>query len=88
MDIASVGSMTKSPLYPRGKLHRLLQLENLRQNGLVTWETQQTDYPRTRPDLQTMNLAAARAVPATPGIFTVQPPEIPDDAQTPDENVA
>ncbi|MBA1847810.1 hypothetical protein G9H56_47720, partial [Escherichia coli] len=20
-------------------------------NGLVTWETQQTDYPRTRPDL-------------------------------------
>ena len=20
-------------------------------NGLITWETQQTDYPRTRPDL-------------------------------------
>lgn len=28
-----------------------MQLENLRQNGLVTRETQQTDYPRTRPDL-------------------------------------
>lgn len=39
-------------------------------NGLVTWETQQTDYPRTRRTCQTMNLAAARAVPATPGIYT------------------
>ncbi len=33
-----------------------------------------------------MNLAAARAVPATPGSLQCQPPEIPDDAQTPDEN--
>ncbi len=88
MDIASVGSMTKSSAHPRGKLHRLLQLENLRQKRSVTWETQQTDYPRTRPDLPNQNLAAARAVPATPGIFTALTAEIPDDAQTPDENVA
>nr|WED68953.1 hypothetical protein PJ912_01220 [Pectobacterium colocasium] len=39
-------------------------------NGLVTWETQQTDYPRTRRTCLTMSLAAARAVPATPGIST------------------
>lgn len=39
-------------------------------NGLVTWETQQTDYPRTRPDLPITNRAAARAAPATPGIST------------------
>jgi nitrate reductase alpha subunit len=28
-----------------------VQLENLCEGGIVTWETQQTDYPRTRPDL-------------------------------------
>ncbi len=28
-----------------------MQLEIYVKNGLVTWETQQTDYPRTRPDL-------------------------------------
>lgn len=39
-------------------------------NGLVTWETQQTDYPRTRLICQTMNLAAARAGQVTPGIST------------------
>lgn len=39
-------------------------------NGLVTWEIQQTDYPRTRPDLPIMNLAAARVAQVTPGIFT------------------
>lgn len=35
-----------------------------------------------------MNLAAARAVPATLVSLQRQPPEIPNDAQTPDENVA
>jgi nitrate reductase alpha subunit len=28
-----------------------VQLEDLVKNGVVTWETQQTDYPRTRPDM-------------------------------------
>ncbi len=70
MDIASVGSMTKSSALPTGKLHRLLQLENLRQKRSGHLETQQTDYPRTRPDLPNHEPRAARAVPATPGIFT------------------
>ena len=40
-------------------------------DGVITWETQQTDYSRVLArTCQTMNLAAARAVPATPGIFT------------------
>lgn len=39
-------------------------------NGLITWETQQTDYPRTRPDLPTTSRAAARAGPAIPGTST------------------
>ncbi|QUJ04726.1 hypothetical protein KCP78_07815 [Salmonella enterica subsp. enterica] len=32
---------------PMGELHRFLWLEIYVQNGLVTQETQQTDYPRT-----------------------------------------
>lgn len=39
-------------------------------NGLVTWETQQTDYPRTRPDLPNHEPRAARAAPVIPGIST------------------
>ncbi len=39
-------------------------------NGLVTWEIQQTDYPRTRPACPIMNLAAARVAQVTPGIST------------------
>ena len=40
-------------------------------NGLITWETQQTDYPRTRNDLPNHEpRAAARAVPATAGTST------------------
>ena len=38
--------------------------------GIVTWETQQTDYPRTRWDCPTMSHAAAHEVPATAGICT------------------
>ncbi len=38
-------------LNPWGELHRVLFLEDLREGGIITWETQQTDYPRTRPDL-------------------------------------
>ena len=57
-------------------------------NGLVTWETQQIDYPRTRPDLPNHE----PRLPARCQLLLVslqcQPPEIPDDAQTPDENVA
>jgi nitrate reductase alpha subunit len=36
--------------------------------GIITWETQQTDYPRTRPICPTTNRAAARAGRATAGI--------------------
>lgn len=39
-------------------------------NGLVTWEIQQTDYPRTPLTCPIMNLAAARVAQVTPGIFT------------------
>jgi nitrate reductase alpha subunit len=38
--------------------------------GIVTWETQQTDYPRTRPTCPTTSRAAARAAPATAGTCT------------------
>ncbi|MDY7065906.1 hypothetical protein PsexTeo8_23580 [Pseudomonas extremaustralis] len=38
-------------------------------NGLITWETQQTDYPRTRNDLPNHDVAA-RAVRATAGTST------------------
>ncbi|MDZ7711837.1 MAG: molybdopterin-dependent oxidoreductase [Rhodovibrio sp.] len=52
--------------------------------GIVTWETQQTDYPRTRP-----GSAQPRAARLLPGrqLFLVhlqrQPPEVPDGAQAP-----
>lgn len=36
--------------------------------GIITWETQQTDYPRTRADLRTMNRAAVRAGQAIAGM--------------------
>lgn len=39
-------------------------------NGLVTWEIQQTDYPRTHLTCQITNLAAARVAQVTPGIST------------------
>jgi nitrate reductase alpha subunit len=32
-------------------------------NGLVTWETQQTDYPRTRPDLPNHETPGISIVP-------------------------
>ncbi len=35
----------------RGELHRVVQLEDFRQEWLITSEIQQTDYPRTLPDL-------------------------------------
>ena len=38
--------------------------------GIVTWETQQTDYPRTRPICRTTSRAAAHGAPATAGIST------------------
>lgn len=57
-------------------------------NGLVTWETQQTDYPRTRPDLPT---TSAR-LPARCKLFLVplqrQPAEIPAGAPHADRTVA
>ncbi|MGA4815762.1 hypothetical protein ACPA9J_13825 [Pseudomonas aeruginosa] len=44
-------------------------------NGLITWETQQTDYPRTRPDLPNHE---PRGLPARGQLFLVhlqrQPP--------------
>jgi hypothetical protein len=41
----------KIVLDPRRQLHRVVLVEDLRQGGIVTWETQQTDYPRTRWDM-------------------------------------
>ena len=57
-------------------------------NGLVTGKPSRLTIRVPVRICQTMNLAAARAVPATPVSLQCQPPEIPDDAQTPDENVA
>lgn len=58
-------------------------------NGLVTGKPSRLTIRVLARTCQTMNLAAARAVPATPRyLLQCQPPEIPDDAQTPDENVA
>lgn len=37
-------------------------------NGLVTWETQQTDYPEPARICLIMNRAAAHAAPVIPGI--------------------
>ena len=38
-------------LHPWRELHRLVQWKIYVKGGIVTWETQQTDYPRTRPEL-------------------------------------
>ncbi len=70
MDIASVGSMTKSSALPTGKLHRLLQLENLRQKRSGDREPQQTDYPRTRPDLPNHEPRGCPRGASYSGIFT------------------
>jgi len=43
-------------------------------SGVVTWETQQTDYPRTRPGMPTTSRAAARAVPPTAGTSRIKYP--------------
>ena len=51
-------------------------------------ETQQTDYPRTRPDLLTTNHAAARAAQATSVSLQRQPPEIPAGAPSADRTLA
>jgi nitrate reductase alpha subunit len=57
-------------------------------NGLITWETQQTDYPRTRPDLPNHE---PRGCPrgASYSWYVYSPArEVPDDARPPDGNVA
>lgn len=40
-------------------------------NGLVTWETQQTDYPRTRPDLPNHEPRGCPRGASYYGIYTV-----------------
>lgn len=49
-------------------------------NGLVTWETQQTDYPRTGRICQITNRAAARARQLLLVSLQRQPPEVPAGA--------
>ncbi len=49
-------------------------------NGLVTWETQQTDYPRTRPDLPNHEPRARRARQLLLVSLQRQPPEVPAGA--------
>jgi nitrate reductase alpha subunit len=39
------------------------------QSGVVTWETRQTDYSRTRPGVPNHEPVAARAAPRIAGIF-------------------
>jgi nitrate reductase alpha subunit len=46
-------------------------------NGLVTWETQQPTIRVLVRICPTTSLAAARVVPAIPGISTAQPSEYP-----------
>jgi len=40
--------------------------------GIVTWETQQTDYPRTRADLPNHEPRGCARGASTPGICTAQ----------------
>ena len=50
-------------------------------NGLITWETQQTDYPRTRPDLPNHEPRGCRAGQLFLVHLQRQPPEVPEGAQ-------
>ena len=57
-------------------------------NGLITWETQQTDYPRTRPDLQPRaSRLSQRRVLQLVCLFGPAR-EVPDDPGPPDRDVA
>ena len=40
-----LGPRRRRPQHARRELHRFVQLEGLRQDGVITWESQQTDYP-------------------------------------------
>ena len=62
------------PVHPRGELHGSCSWKVYVKDGIITWETQQTDYPvgRSRPARST-SLAAARAVPPSPGTPTRRP---------------
>ena len=47
--------------------------------GIVTWETQQTDYPRTRPELPNHEpRGCSRGASYSWYLYTRQPPEISD----------
>jgi nitrate reductase alpha subunit len=48
---AALAARQDRPFDAWRELHGLVLVEGLRQGGIVTWETQQTDYPRTRPDM-------------------------------------
>ncbi|XNM78106.1 hypothetical protein ACLK19_08325 [Escherichia coli] len=82
MDIASVGSMTKSSALPTGDLHWLLQLENLRQKGvghLGNPADSLSAYPSAFAETTTLRLPAR--CQRLLAFLQCQPPEIPDDAQ-------
>ncbi|XNM85401.1 hypothetical protein ACLK14_07065 [Escherichia coli] len=72
MDIASVGSMTKSSALPTGSTASAPAAG--KSTSKTVWSPGKPSRLTIRVPVricQTMNLAAARAVPATPGIFTV-----------------
>ena len=46
-----LGARQDRALHPRRELHRICSWKIYVKGGIVTWETQQTDYPRTRWDM-------------------------------------
>ncbi len=57
--------------------------------GIVTWETQQTDYPRTRPDMPNHEpRGCARGAWYSLVSLQRQSPEVPDDPRPADEALA
>ncbi len=79
MDIASVGSMSKIVRSTHGvNCTGSCSWKSYVKNGLVTWETQQTDYPRTRPDLPNHEpRGCPRGASYSWVSLQCQPPEIP-----------
>ncbi len=50
--------------------------------GIVTWETQQTDYPRTRPDMPNHEpRGCSRGASYSWYLYSAQPRQVPDGAR-------
>jgi hypothetical protein len=47
----SVGARQGGPFAPWGELHGVCSRNVYIKDGIITWETQQTDYPSVGPDM-------------------------------------